>query len=239
MAGHSKFANIKHKKGKEDSKRGKLFTKIGREITIAAKLGGDDINFNSRLRHAIDKAKVANMPKANIDKAIKKGAGKDSSEDLFEVRYEGYGPKGVAVVIEALTDNKNRTASEVRHAFNKFNGSLGESGSLSWIFDKKGLITSSDDIDEDNMLDIVLSSGGEDFTKESDTFFIVTSPEDLYKVHDNISKDIKVDKAEISMIPKNFIEVKEDDLEDLDKFMDFVNDLEDVQEIYTNLQIIQ
>lgn len=237
MAGHSKFSNIKHKKGKEDARRGKLFTKIGREITISTKLGGEDINFNSRLRHAIDKAKVSNMPKANIDKAIKKGTGKDSGEDFCEVRYEGYGPKGVAVLIEALTDNKNRTASEVRHAFNKFNGSLGETGSLSWIFDKKGLITTSDNINEDKMLDIVLSSGGEDFTKEDDTFFITTAPQNLYKVHDNISKDIKVDRLEMSMIPKNVIKIKEEDIEELEKFIDFVNELEDVQEVYTNAEI--
>jgi YebC/PmpR family DNA-binding regulatory protein len=237
MAGHSKFANIKHKKGKEDAKRGKIFTKIGKEITIAAKLGGEDLNFNARLRHAIDKAKAANMPKANIDKAIKKGSGKGEAEDLFEIRYEGYGPKGVAVVIEALTDNKNRTASEVRHAFNKFNGSLGETGSLSWIFDRKGLIILEKDIEEDNILDLVLSSEAEDYIKEGDNICILTSPENLYKVVEKISEKVEINQSQISMMPKSFVNIKEEDVEELDKFIDFVNDLEDVQEVYTNFKL--
>lgn len=232
MAGHSKFANIKHKKEKMDLKRGKIFTKLGKEITVATRIGGDDITFNPRLRLAIDRAKVANMPKENIDKAIKKGSGNANTDTLLEITYQGYGISGVALVVDALTDNKNRTASEVRHAFNKFGGSMSD---VSWLFDKKGVIVLGKDVVEENVLfDLVTDLDVDDILVE-DKFKILTDPSMLYKISESIpfSKEI----VEISMLPKNRVTLSD---EDRDKFMDmvqFIEDLDDVQRVYHNAEL--
>ena len=239
MAGHSKWANIKHKKGAADAKRGKLFTKLGKEITIAVKTGGGkDVTFNPRLRLAIEKAKEANMPKDNIERAVKKGAGELDGGELVEVRYEGYGPGGVAVIVDALTDNKNRTAGEVRHAFSKFGGSLGETGSVGWMFDKKGLIlVAKDKGNEEDIIDRSLKAGADDISSDDENFFaIYTQVSDLYSVKDQLEKDVKVEHAELSMIPNNTTSLEGDALETFNIFVEHTDNLDDTQHIYTNLE---
>lgn len=233
MAGHSKFANIKHRKEREDIKRGKIFTKLGRDIIVAVKIGGKDPNFNPRLRLALDKARAANMPKNNIEKAIKRGAGEIDGEQLSEVRYEGYGPHGVAIIVEVLTDNKNRSASEIRHAFNRFNGSLGEN-SVGWLFDRVGLITIDRSLaEEEEIFDIALDSGAVDVLIEEE-YRVLTDPLLLYEVSDKIDLDKK--SVEIVMMPKDRVILEGEDRERVIAMLDFIDSLDDVQNIYSNLE---
>ena len=236
MAGHSKFANIKHKKEKEDFKRGKIFTKLAKEITIACKISGSDPNFNPRLRLAISKAKASNMPKDNIEKAIKKGSGEIEGSHLLEVRYEGYGVGGVAVIVDTLTDNKNRTASEIRHAFSKFGGNLGETGSVSWIFDKKGVISvDKEESSEEDIINLALKVGAEDVITTKEKYLVLTDPSSLYEVSDkiNLKKDVGM-----SMIPQNTIMLGGEEREKFINMLNFMDDLDDVQNIYSNIEEI-
>lgn len=240
MAGHSKWSNIKHRKGAQDKKRGKVFTKLGKEITMAAKEGGGDVNFNPRLRLAVDKAKAANMPKDNLDRAVKKGTGELDGGELFEIRYEGYGPEGTAFIVDSVTDNKNRTAGEVRAGFSKKGGNLGTDGAVSWMFKKKGIIViPSAGLNFDEVMMDALEAGAEDIKEEDGVFEIFTEFEDFTGVLANLTeKNYKYEEAEITMIPDNKVEIK--DLETAKKIMllfDTLDDLDDVQEVYANFEI--
>ena len=206
MAGHSKWNNIKNKKGKMDAQRGKMFTKLGRYITVAAREGGDDPEYNAALKSAIEKAKAENMPNDNIERAIKKGMGDLEGANYEEITYEGYGPSGVAVFVDCLTDNRNRTASDVRHAFDKFGGNLGSTGCVGWMFDRKGLlvIEKSDDIDEEELMMQSIEAGAEDFSPEDDVYEILTSVEDFSAVRDALQEaGYKFSSADIEYIPQN------------------------------------
>ncbi len=239
MSGHSKWANIKYRKMKEDAKRGRLFTRITREIIIAAREGGGDPESNPRLRAAIAAAKSANMPKDNIDRAIKRGTGELPGVTYEEVTYEGYGPGGVAVIVEAITDNKNRTVSEVRYTFSKYGGSLGETGCVSWIFDKKGAITiSARNLSEDDVLMAALEAGAEDIKAEEGCYQIITALEDFQKVKEALEKEaLPVESAEITLLPKTTVKVVEDQAERVLKLMDALEGLDEVQKTYANFDI--
>lgn len=239
MSGHSKWSSIKHKKGAADKKRGQIFTKLIKEITVAARMGGGDIDANPRLRHAVDKAKAANMPKDNLERAIKKGTGELEGVDYEEIVYEGYGPGGVAVLVECLTDNRNRTIAEVRHAFNKAGGNVGTDGCVAWMFDKKGLISvSKEDSDEETLMDVALDAGAEDIKEESDVFEIITDPSDFDAVKEAIdAANITTQEAEITMIPQNMTAVEGKEAEQVVKFMELLDDCDDVQKFYTNADI--
>lgn len=239
MAGHNKWSSIKHKKGAADAKRGKIFTKLIKEITVAARMGGGDPNANPRLRHAISQAKAANMPKDNLERAIKKGTGELEGVDYEEIVYEGYGPGGVAILVECLTDNRNRTIAEVRHAFSKAGGNVGTDGCVAWMFDKKGLITvSKDDSDEDTLMEVALDAGAEDIKDESDDFEIITEPGDFDAVKNAMDDaGIKYGLAEITMIPQNMTKVEGKEAEQMIKFMEVLDDCDDVQKFYSNADI--
>ncbi|NLV91910.1 MAG: YebC/PmpR family DNA-binding transcriptional regulator [Firmicutes bacterium] len=240
MAGHSKWANIKHKKSKEDAKRGQIFTKIARQITVAVKEGGPDVDSNFRLRLAIDKAREANMPNDNIERAIQRGVGGGDSENYEEVVYEGYGPNGVAVMIQAMTDNRNRTASELRHAFSKHGGNLGESGCVAWMFDKKGvlLIAADDSVDEDELMMVALEAGAEDVIVEEEGIEVVTSPSDFQDVKTALEESgYSFSSAEVTMVPQNTVEVDAEQGKKVIRLTDALEDLDDVQEVYTNADI--
>lgn len=239
MSGHSKWATIKHKKGVTDARRGKLFTKIIKEITVAARLGGKDIDSNPRLRIAVQNAKAENMPKENIERAIKKGIGELEGSHYEEVSYEGYGPAGVAVMLDILTDNKNRTVAEIRHIFSKHGGNLGEAGCVSWMFKKKGLITvDKKDIDEDSLMEIVLNNGGEDMVVSQNIYEITTPVEHFEQVKDAIiKKGIKIGLAEVSMISQSTVTIDEKQAEQIIKFMETLEDHDDVQKTYANFDI--
>jgi len=239
MSGHSKWSTIKHKKGATDAKRGKLFTKLIKEITVAARMGGGDPEANPRLRHALATARSQNMPKDTSERAVKKGTGELEGVNYEEIIYEGYGPGGVAVLVECLTDNKNRTIAEVRHAFGKAGGNVGTDGCVAWMFDKKGLISvSKEDSDEETLMDIALDAGAEDFKEESDGFEIITEPPDFDAVKAAIdTAEIKYELAEITMIPQNMTKVEGSEAETMIKFMDVLDDLDDVQKFYTNADI--
>lgn len=237
MSGHSKWANIKNKKGKQDALRGKIFTKIGKEIAVAVKEGGSSLDGNTRLRDAVAKAKANNMPSDNITRAIKKAAGELGSVNYESIVYEGYGPGGTAVIVEALTDNRNRTASEVRHAFDKFGGNLGTTGCVSFMFERKGLIVveKSDDIDEDVLMMDSLDIGAEDFSSEEDVYEIITSPEDFSSVREGLeSKGINFISAEISMLPSTTTKIEGDDVVKFLKMLDKFDNDEDVQGYWHN-----
>lgn len=238
MAGHSKFANIKHKKEKNDSKKGKIFTKIGRELVVAVKNGGSDPEINSRLKDAIAKAKAANMPNDTIARSIKKAAGELGDVVYENIIYEGYGPCGVAVIVECLTDNKNRTASNVRHAFSKHGGNLGTTGCVSFLFDKKGQITIEKDrkINEDDLMMLVLEAGAEDFIAEEEGYEIITSPDDFSNVYDALDKaGYLMLSAEITMIPQTMVELDdESEILKLEKMLDQLEEDDDVQNVYSN-----
>lgn len=236
MSGHSKWSTIKRKKAKVDAERGKVFTKLIKEITTAARSGGSDEEANPRLRAAVLAAKSANMPLANIDRAIKKGTGELPGVVYEEKSYEGYGPGGVAVMIEALTDNTNRTTSEVRHALSKHNGNLGESGCVSWMFEKKGLIVVNlAGCEEEKLMDIVLEAGADDMSLEDDAYEIVTSPDDFNSVLEALmSNNIPVASSEVTMVPKNTIKVGGKTAEQILKLMDMLEDNDDVQHVYAN-----
>jgi len=238
MSGHSKFANIKHKKEKADAKKGKIFTKIGREIAVAVKEGGPDPANNAKLRDVIAKAKSNNMPNDTIERSIKKAAGDVSGVSYEPITYEGYGPSGVAVIVEVLTDNKNRTAANVRHAFSKGGGNLGTTGCVSFMFDKKGqiIIERSDDIDEDELMMLALDAGAEDFNVEEEGYEVLTDPEDFSAVREALEKaGIKMASAEIAMIPQTTTTLTdEQDIKKMRILLDLLEDDDDVQEVYHN-----
>ena len=239
MSGHSKFANIKHKKEKNDAAKGKIFTIIGREIAVAVKEGGADPANNSRLRDVIAKAKANNMPNDTIDRGIKKAAGDANSVNYEVVTYEGYGPSGVAIIVNALTDNKNRTASNVRNAFTKGNGSVGTQGCVSYMFDKKGQIIIDKeeyDGDADDLMMIALDSGAEDFAEQDDSFEIFTTPEDFSEVRLALEEaGITMASAEVSMIPQTTVELSDEtDIKNIQKTLDLLDEDDDVQEVFHN-----
>ncbi|MBL7068736.1 MAG: YebC/PmpR family DNA-binding transcriptional regulator [Candidatus Omnitrophica bacterium] len=239
MSGHSKWASIKHKKAATDSKRGKLFTKAIKEITVAARNGGGKPDANPQLRLAIQKAKQVNMPADNIERAIKKGTGELEGVTYEEIVYEGYGPAGVAIYIEALTDNKNRTTSEVRNLFSKHGGNMAGAGSVSWMFEKKGYFAvAKETISEDILMSIALESGAEDFTTEGNTFEIKTLPQDYEKVKKALDeKSIKVESSEITMIPKSTLRVKDEKAKQVLALVDALEEHDDVQNVYANFDI--
>lgn len=241
MAGHSKWAQIKHKKAATDAKRGKLFTKIVKEITVAARLGGGDPEGNPRLRAAIEKAKEVNMPSENIKRAIMKGTGELPGTSYEEVIYEGYGPGGVAVLIETLTDNKNRTVSEIRHVMSKNGGSLGEAGCVSWMFTKRGyILVEKSKIDEDTLMSIVLDAGAEDMKNDpkEDNYEIITAPENFNNVKQALQQNnIPVALAEITMLPKSYIPLDGSSAEQMVRLIEALEDLDDVQNVYANFDI--
>ena len=238
MSGHSKFANIKHKKEKNDAAKGKIFTIIGREIAVAAKSGGANPDTNSRLKDAIAKARSYNMPNDNIARVIAKAAGEQSMDNYENITYEGYGPSGVAVLVETLTDNRNRTAGDLRHYFDKFGGNLGTNGSVSWMFDSKGIIVISNDgsLDEDTVMMDALDSGADDFSAEDDIFEISTTPEAFGGVRDALEqKGYKFETCEIQMIPQNYITLTDEhDILMMEKLIEHLEDNDDVQDIYHN-----
>ena len=239
MSGHSKWSTIKHKKGAADKKRGKNFTKLIKEITVAARMGGGDVESNPRLRQAVAAAKAQNMPKDNFERAIKKGTGELEGVNYEEIRYEGYGPAGVAVLVECLTDNKNRTIADVRYIFSKAGGNVGTDGCVSWMFDKKGLIAvSKDNADEETLMDVALEAGAEDIKDEGDTFEIITDPADYDAVKDAVdAAEIACDVAEITMIPQNPTAVAGKEADQMIRFMEALDDCDDIQKFYTNADI--
>lgn len=238
MSGHSKWANIKNKKGKTDAQRGKVFTKIGREIQIAVKMGGPDPASNSKLKDVIAKAKAANMPNDNIQRSIKKASGEGSNEVIEEITYEGYGPSGVAVIVEAVTDNRNRTAAEVRHIFDKNGGNLGSTGCVSFLFDKKGIIVieKDDKIDEDTLMMDALDCGADDFTVADEAYEIVTDPTTFSAVRDALEeKGYSFAEAEVSMVPQTYAKLdNEEQTAQFEKLLDMLDDNDDVMEVYHN-----
>ncbi|PNU21258.1 YebC/PmpR family DNA-binding transcriptional regulator [Geothermobacter hydrogeniphilus] len=237
MAGHSKWANIKHRKGAQDAKRGKIFTKLIKEITVAAKIGGGDLEANARLRLAVDKAKQANMPKDNIDRAIKKGTGDLDGVTYEEGVFEGYGPGGVAVIVEFMTDNRTRTVADVRHIFAKHNGNLGVSGSVAFMFDRKGLITFPDDADFDAIFEAALEAGAED-VKQDNGIEVITDPADFETVKNALeAAGLEMTTAEITMLPQTQTTVEGKHAEQLMKLIDKLEDNDDVQNVYANFDI--
>jgi YebC/PmpR family DNA-binding regulatory protein len=241
MSGHSKWAGIKHKKAIVDAKRGKAFSKLSKEISVAAKIGGGNPEMNPRLRMAVDNAKGLNMPGDNIKRAIQKGTGELPGAVYEETVYEGYGPAGVAIMLEVMTDNKNRTVGEIRHILTKHNGNMGETGCVSWMFDKKGyiLVTKSAG-DEDTIMSIALDAGAEDFKNdpEEENYEIITAPEDYNSVKEFLEKkDIPLNLAEITMIPQNYIKLESKDAGKMLKLMDLLEDHDDVQNVYANFDI--
>ena len=238
MSGHSKWASIKHKKAATDAKRGKIFTRLIKEIMIAAKDGGGDPESNPKLRTAVDSAKSVNMPNDNIKKAILRGTGELEGVNYEDISYEGYGPGGVAILIECLTDNKNRTVAEVRHTLGKYNGNLGESGCVGWMFTKKGLILiEKDKIEEDELLEIVLENGAEDMTDDDDNFAVTTTTETLAQVTDAIKAKIEIISSELSMIPSTYIKLEEKQAHQMLKLLDKLEEIDDIQNVWTNFDI--
>ncbi|MBN1780989.1 YebC/PmpR family DNA-binding transcriptional regulator [bacterium] len=239
MSGHSKWSTIKRKKAKVDAERGKVFTKLIKEITNAARQGGGDEVANARLRSAVLAAKAANMPQANVERAIKKGTGELPGVVYEEKVYEGYGPGGVAIMIDTLTDNTNRTTSDIRHFLTKYGGSLGENGCVSWMFEKKGLIAvNKSDAKEEALMDIAIDAGAEDITSEEDEFEIVTNPDDFDSVKNALEeKSVPVASAEVTMIPKTTVKVEGGNAERLLKLMEMIEDCEDVQQVYSNFDV--
>lgn len=239
MSGHSKWSTIKRKKAKTDAQRGKIFTKHIKEITIAARTGGGDEASNPALRTAIAAARGVNMPAANIERAIKRGTGELPGVVYENVTYEGYGPGGTALMIDVITDNKNRTVADIRHILSKHNGNLGESGCVAWIFDKKGIIEiDSSKISEEKLLEFVLESGADDMRKQGDLFEIVTQPASFENVKSVLEQNsIELDSAELTLHPKNSVKVTEKEAEQLLKLMDALEDHDDVENIYSNFDI--
>jgi YebC/PmpR family DNA-binding regulatory protein len=239
MSGHSKWSSIKHKKGATDAKRGKIFTKLIKEITVAARTGGGDQAANPRLRTAILAAKSENMPKDNIERAIKKGTGELEGVNYEESTYEGYGPGGAAVFVESLTDNKNRAVADIRHIFNKAGGNLGENGCVAYMFDKKGYINiEKEAVDEEKLMEIAINAGAEDVREEEDSFEVITAIEDFEEVKSAIDKNsIPYVVAEITMLPQSSANLEGAQAEQMLKLMDALEDCEDVQKVYTNADI--
>ena len=238
MSGHNKWSTIKHKKGAADAKRGKVFTKIIKEITVAAKLGGGDPDGNPRLRTAIDKAKAENMPKDNVERAIKKGAGGLEGTNYEETTYEGYGPGGTAVLVEVMTDNRNRTVSDVRSIFTKCNGNMGESGCVSWLFDKKGLLVFPKSVDFDKLFEASIEAGADDVVDEEEQYEVLTEPSAFHEVKTALEKaGFKPDSAEVTMIPQTMVKLEGKNAENMLKLMDRMEDNDDVQNVYANFDI--
>ena len=236
MAGHSKWSTIKRKKGALDQKRGKLFSNISKEITVSSRLGGKDIDSNPRLRQAVKKAKALNMPNSNIDKAIKKGVGELDNVIIEEVSYEGYGPFGVAIIIEAITDNKNRTVADIRHALSKFGGSLGQAGSVSWNFERNGIILiDKNEISESDIFEFSIDNDCIEFFEDDDCYRLHFHSNELYNKLDLLEKlSIKVDSSFLAYVPKDEIGLNEDDNQKVEKLLEFLDDLEDVQNVFSN-----
>ena len=239
MAGHSKWANIQHRKGAQDKKRGKLFTKLIREITIAARIGGGDMTANPRLRLAVDKAKSQSMPKDNIERAIKKGSGDLDGADYQEIRYEGYGPGGTAVLVDCMTDNKNRTVAEVRHAFSKFGGNLGADGSVGYLFSHVGLLSFAPGSDEDTILEAAIEAGAEDVLVDDDkSIEVLTDPADFEAVRDAMrAAGLEPENAELTMRATNSAELELQAASSMIKMLEMLEDLDDVQSVYSNADI--
>lgn len=240
MSGHSKWHTIKHKKGALDAKRGKIFTKLIKEITVAARTGGSgDIESNARLRKAVQDAKGQNMPNDTIDRAIKRGTGELEGVNYDEITYEGYGPNGVAVLIETMTDNRNRTVAEIRHLFSKNGGNLGEAGSVAWMFDKKGyIVVDKAAKSEEELFEIAIEAGADDMQDEGDVFEIFTAPDAFDGVHEAIkAAGIEPQAAEVSMIPQNYIKLEGADAKQMMKLYDALDDNDDVQKVYANFDI--
>lgn len=239
MSGHNKWSSIKHKKGAQDAKRGKIFTKIIKEITVAARNGGGDPDSNPALRTAVNKAKSENMPKDNIERAIKKGTGELEGVDYIELTYEGYGPGGVAILIEALTDNKNRTAADIRSIFTKHGGNLGESGSVAYMFQRKGIITfDAEQYSEDEIFEAALEAGAEDVTSEDGEIEVLTSPEEFSAVSEALeTAGFKSSRSEVSMVPEATVSLDDETTAKALKLIDLIDDHDDVNSVSTNLDI--
>ena len=239
MAGHSKWANIQHRKGAQDKKRGKLFTKLIREITVAAKMGGGEIASNPRLRLAVDKAKAQSMPKDNIDRAIKRGSGEMDGAEFHEIRYEGYGPGGTAVMVDCMTDNRNRTVAEVRHAFSKFGGNLGADGSVGYLFNHVGLLFYPAGCDEDGIMEAAIDCGAEDVVIDEDkSIEVLTDPADFEAVRDAmIAAGFEPESAELTMRAATSAALDPDDASSMVKMLEMLEDLDDVQNVYSNAEI--
>ncbi|TWH48875.1 YebC/PmpR family DNA-binding transcriptional regulator [Sporomusa sp. KB1] len=239
MSGHSKWANIKHKKGKVDAIRGKVTTKVSREITIAVRMGGSDPSGNMRLKLALQKARENNIPKENIQRAIQKGAGAIDGNSYEEINYEGYGPGGVAIMVEAMTDNRNRTAADVRHLFSKYGGNLGETGCVSWMFKQKGLfVVEQDGLDEEELMLMTLDSGAEDFEATEGEFEITSQPDAFEQVQEALEKNnIKTVVSRITMVPETTTSLEGDESVKMMKLIEALEDLDDIQEVYTNFDM--
>lgn len=239
MSGHSKWATIKRKKAKTDAARGRIFTRLIKEIIVAARQGGGDETSNARLRTAVAAAKSANMPVANIERAIKKGTGELEGATYEEVTYEGYGPGGVAIYLDAVTDNKNRTVAEVRHHLSKHGGNLGESGCVAWMFERKGVIQiNAEGIDEEELMLMVLDAGAEDMSEDDGVFEVVTDPDNFEAVVEALKENgIETESAEITMVPKNTVKVEGSQAERLLKLMDILEEHDDIQKVYSNFDI--
>ncbi|GBD73704.1 MAG: YebC/PmpR family DNA-binding transcriptional regulator [Tetragenococcus halophilus] len=239
MSGHSKWNNIQGRKNAQDAKKGKIFQKISREIYMAARNGGPDPDTNSSLRMVMDKAKSANMPNDNVERAIKKATSSTDGANYEEVTYEGYGPGGVAILVETLTDNRNRTATDVRVAFDRNGGSLGETGSVSYMFDRKGYIAierDNLDVSEDDMLEKVLEAGGEDLLTSSEVFEIYTAPEDFTEVRDFLEKEFNLAQAELTMVPQTTVLLEDKKKEQFEHLLDKLDEDDDVSEVYTSIE---
>ncbi len=239
MSGHSKFSNIKHKKEKNDAAKGKIFTRFGREIAVAVKEGGPDPDNNSKLATLIAKAKANNMPNDTIDRSIKKAAGEGNTAQYVRATYEGYGPKGTAIIVETLTDNKNRTASNVRNAFTKGQGSVGTQGCVSFMFDEKGLIVVDKEdleMDADELMMLAIDAGAEDFSDEEDSYEIITDPQDFDAVLQEIQKnELPIISADVTMIPQTWVELTDEaDIKNINRILDFLDEDDDVQNVYHN-----
>lgn len=238
MAGHSKWANIKHRKGRQDAKRGKVFSVLIRELTVAAKLGGGVPDDNPRLRTAIDKALAANMTKDTIERAVQRGAGGLEGENLEEVSFEGYGPGGIAIIVESMTDNNNRTVAEVRHAFTKSGGNLGTNGSVSYLFEKKGIITVSSEQDAEQIMEVSIEAGAEDIEINEDlTTTVSSSPEDFQNIKNAlINQDFNIDDSEISLVPETTVQADMDTSLKVFKLLEMLEDLDDTQNVTSNIE---
>ena len=239
MSGHSKWANTKHRKGAQDAKRGKMFTKLAKEIAVAARMGGGDPEANPRLRAGIISARAVNMPKDNIERAIKKGAGGLEGANYEEITYEGYGPGGAAIFVEVTTDNANRAVAEIRHALSRNGGNLGATNSVAWMFDRKGQISlDATKSAEMTTLEAALEAGAEDFAKEGDQYLVTTAPSDFHAVQDGLkAKGIEIDSAELAMVPKNMVKLEGDTAVQMLKLMEALEDLDDVSKVFSNFDI--
>ncbi|MDH3494670.1 MAG: YebC/PmpR family DNA-binding transcriptional regulator [Acidobacteriota bacterium] len=239
MSGHSKWHSIKHKKGAADAKRGKIFTRLARELTVAARDGGGDPDMNARLRKAVADAKAANMPNDNIDRAIRRGTGEIEGVSYEEIRYEAYGPGGVAILIDTMTDNRNRTVADLRHLLSKNNGNLGESGSVAWMFDRKGyLVIGKAEKSEEEMFEIAIEAGAEDLKDDGENFEIFTDPDVYEDVKNAVDRaGVEAQVAEISMIPQNYVKLEGNEAQQMMRLYEAIDDHDDVQNVYANFDI--